>query len=208
MTYSTNFNAFFPLTKNFTLEMTNPEHYCTIYFYSQPLIERYSISKYIFNLNQQTAIPSLTASLVTKGFFFGRLIPRTCNINEIKEGKTIMDFFEKPFPYAFYLKIGKEKQYTNIFFKMSDYKYTQQSSNDNFIVKAYQVERETIDQYIKQVTIKRDKGLIFSKYHQRDYIQLDFVKDMNTVVPKDEFCSITLKISNRIDLYLLRYRKL
>ena len=62
--------------------------------------------------------------------------------------------------------------------------------------------------FLKQVTIKRDKGLIFSKYHQRDYIQLDFVKDMNTVVPKDEFCSITLKISNRIDLYLLRYRKL
>ena len=154
MTYSTNFNAFFPLTKNFTLEMTNPDYYCTIYFYSQPLIERYSISKYIFNLNQQTVIPSLTASLVTKGFFFGRLIPRTCNINEIKEGKTIMDFFEKPFPYAFYLKIGKEKQYTNIFFKMSDYKYTQQSSNDNFIVKAYQVERETIDQYINDNNIE------------------------------------------------------
>ena len=31
---------------------------------------------------------------------------------------------------------------------------------------------------------------------------------MNTFVPKNEFCSITLKISNRIDLYLLRYRKL
>ena len=50
--------------------------------------------------------------------------------------------------------------------------------------------------------------IIFAKYEQRDYIKLDFVKDMNTSVPKNEFCSITLKISNRIDLYLLRYRKL
>ena len=62
--------------------------------------------------------------------------------------------------------------------------------------------------FLKQVSIKKDRGIIFSKYKQRDYIQLDFVKDMNTFVPKNEFCSITLKISNRIDLYLLRYRKL
>ena len=57
--------------------------------------------------------------------------------------------------------------------------------------------------FLKQVSIKKDRGIIFSKYKQRDYIQLDFVKDLNTFVPKNEFCSITLKISNRIDLYLL-----
>lgn len=62
--------------------------------------------------------------------------------------------------------------------------------------------------FLKQVSFKKDRGLIFTNYKQKDYIQLDFVKDMNIFVPKNEFCSITLKISNRIDLYLLRYRKL
>ena len=62
--------------------------------------------------------------------------------------------------------------------------------------------------FLKSVKIKKDNGYVFSFFTEKNYIQLDFVKDMNTITPKEEFCSITLKISNTVDVYTLRYVKL
>ena len=61
--------------------------------------------------------------------------------------------------------------------------------------------------FFKLVSIKQDHGYIFSNYDVKEYVQLDYVKDMLTIVPKEEFCSITVKISNRVDTSQLRYVK-
>lgn len=61
--------------------------------------------------------------------------------------------------------------------------------------------------FFKLISIKKDHGFIFSNYDIKEYIQLDYVKDMITIVPKEEFCSITVKISNRVDTSQLKYVK-
>lgn len=56
--------------------------------------------------------------------------------------------------------------------------------------------------------MKKDKGLIFTDYDEKKFIQLDYIKDINTLVAKDIFCMVEMKRSNRVDVYNLRYTKL
>ena len=48
----------------------------------------------------------------------------------------------------------------------------------------------------------------FTNYEEKDFIQLDYIKDINTLVSKEVFCMIEMKMSNRVDVYNLKYTKL
>lgn len=61
--------------------------------------------------------------------------------------------------------------------------------------------------YLKEVLFKSDIGLVFTSIEEKEYIQLDYLHDMFTLQPKDMFCSFTLKLSNRIDVYERKYTK-
>lgn len=61
--------------------------------------------------------------------------------------------------------------------------------------------------FLKEVLFKSDRGLLFSNYKEKSYIQLDYLQDMFTLKAQDKFCSFTLKISNRIDVYERKYIK-
>ena len=41
--------------------------------------------------------------------------------------------------------------------------------------------------FFKQSIVKKDKGLIFTDYDEKKCIQLDYIKDINTLVAKDFF---------------------
>lgn len=61
--------------------------------------------------------------------------------------------------------------------------------------------------YLKEVLFRSDIGYVFSSIEEKEYIQLDYLHDMFTLQPKDMFCSLTLKLSNRIDVYERKYIK-
>lgn len=61
--------------------------------------------------------------------------------------------------------------------------------------------------FLKAVQFKSDRGLVFSSIKSQDYIQLDYLNDMFTLKTQANFCSFTLKISNRIDVYERTYTK-
>lgn len=61
--------------------------------------------------------------------------------------------------------------------------------------------------YLKSVKFKSDVGLLFTSIKETDYIQLDYLNDMFALKLRDMFCSFTLKISNRIDVYERTYVK-
>ena len=61
--------------------------------------------------------------------------------------------------------------------------------------------------YLKAVTFNSDRGLVFSSIKSKDYIQLDYLNDMFTLKTQENFCSFTLKLSNRIDVYVRTYTK-
>lgn len=61
--------------------------------------------------------------------------------------------------------------------------------------------------FLKGVEFRSDRGLVFSSIKSKEYIQLDYLQDMFTLKTKENFCSFTLKISNRIDVYERSYTK-
>ena len=61
--------------------------------------------------------------------------------------------------------------------------------------------------FLKAVKFKSDVGLLFTSIKETDYIQLDYLNDMFALKLRDMFCSFTLKISNRIDVYERTYVK-
>lgn len=61
--------------------------------------------------------------------------------------------------------------------------------------------------YLKAVTFNSDRGLVFSSTKSKHYIQLDYLNDMFTLKTQENFCSFTLKLSNRIDIYARTYTK-
>ena len=48
---------------------------------------------------------------------------------------------------------------------------------------------------------------MFSSFQEKKYIQLDYLNDMFTLQRQDKFCSFTVKLSNRIDVYSRKYTK-
>ena len=61
--------------------------------------------------------------------------------------------------------------------------------------------------YLKEVIFRSDRGFVFSSFQEKKYIQLDYLNDMFTLQRQDKFCSFTVKLSNRIDVYSRKYTK-
>ena len=61
--------------------------------------------------------------------------------------------------------------------------------------------------YLKSVLFKSDRGILFTSINEKNFIQLDFLQDMFSLQPRDMFCSFSLKLSNRIDVYERKYMK-
>ena len=62
--------------------------------------------------------------------------------------------------------------------------------------------------YLKSVLFKSDIGLLFTNIEEGNYLQLDYVNDMFALKVKEMFCSFSLKISNKIDVYERSYTKI
>lgn len=61
--------------------------------------------------------------------------------------------------------------------------------------------------YLKSVLFKSDIGLLFTNIQEGNYLQLDYVNDMFALKVKEMFCSFSLKISNKIEVYERSYTK-
>ena len=61
--------------------------------------------------------------------------------------------------------------------------------------------------FLKEVKFESDIGLVFSSIQSQKYIQLDYLSDMFSFKSQSNFCSLTLKLSNRIDVYKRTYIK-
>lgn len=61
--------------------------------------------------------------------------------------------------------------------------------------------------FLKEVKFESDRGLVFSSIQSQKYIQLDYLSDMFSFKSQSNFCSLTLKLSNRIDVYKRTYTK-
>ena len=98
-------------------------------------------------------------------------------------------------------------EFTDISLDQSNY-----SDPDNPILgEAYSIVSKNIYKemhiYLKSVLFKSDRGLLFNSINEKNFIQLDFLQDMFTLQPRDMFCSFTLKLSNRVDVYERKYTK-
>lgn len=61
--------------------------------------------------------------------------------------------------------------------------------------------------YLKSVLFKSDIGLLFTSIKEGNYLQLDYVNDMFALQVREMFCSFSLKISNKINIYERAYIK-
>ena len=61
--------------------------------------------------------------------------------------------------------------------------------------------------FLKAVQFKSDRGLVFSSINTQDYIQLDYTNELFSLKTQTKFCSLSLKVTNRIDVYERKYTK-